>query len=110
MPAAAPVKEEQDIFHNIEKEPASTQETDSSSTSITKKNWTDIEFLFFQRKTNFSKTDSKYQICEKLEDFAYHKDKAGMCTYFQSVSKPQLHTILNGFSKTEMELLMKVIH
>lgn len=98
----------EDIFAPYLKDTGSDK--DHINHSISKKDWTDIEYLFFQKKSTFARNDMKYTICEKLEDLAYRKDRRGMRDYFKSLPKEQLRGILASCGKDNIKLLTRIIH
>ncbi|MGN0483711.1 MAG: hypothetical protein ACI4HI_09180 [Lachnospiraceae bacterium] len=77
----------------------------ASSKEFTHKDWTDIEYYFFQRKASFPRDDVRHKICEKLEDLAYHKDEAGMMQYLNSLSTDTLQNLFSDAAYRKLPLL-----
>lgn len=81
----------------------------TSTLTLSDKEWTDTEFYFFQKKTSYSKTDSFYQLCEQLEDYAYKKDKDGLCTCLHEMPADKLPEIIDKKTIEQLPLLRKIL-
>lgn len=76
---------------------------------LSNKEWTDAEFYFFQKKTSYSKTDVVYQLCEQLENYAYKKDKDGLCTFLREMPADKLPEILDKKAIEQIPLFSKIL-